>query len=155
MTVQNMRSISEILGMLIVVAIVVGASIFASWLIFGTVNLYRQSTSLSVVGGEAYIDPTDSSTVLGEVVVSIVGPDRVTINYINATYSGADYPCICLNCNDVLTSSFPNSANDVVALRFYFKAQRPVNVGDRILVRVTYTVGTETKYALGSIQVVG
>jgi len=149
------RAISELMATLIVIAIVVGVSIFISWLVFGTVGSYRQSTSLNVVGGSAQIDPTDQTVAFGDVVVSIVGPDPVSVTSIRIMYSGNEYVATCLNCNTVLGPSYPNSANDVVALRFYFRANSAIGVGSRLIVRVTYTTGGETKYAVGTIYVNG
>jgi len=153
---MRLRSISQILGTLILITIVIGAALFVAWLLLGTVSTFRQSTTLNVVGGEAYIDPSDptSTAVFGEVSVSIVGSDVVTINNINVIYGGREYGATCLNCGSVITSNFPNSANDVITLRFYFKSSTQASVGSRILVRITYTAGRDTKNAIGSIYIV-
>jgi len=153
---MGLRSISQILGTLILIAIVIGASLFVAWLLLGTVSVFKQSTTLNVVGGEAYIDPSDptSRTAFGDVSVSIIGPDIVNIRNITVTYGGREYSTTCLNCGSVITSNFPNSANDVVTLRFYFRSNTQVSVGSRILVRITYTAGRDTKNAIGSIYVV-
>jgi hypothetical protein len=148
-----MRTISNLLGMLIVLALVVGAAIFVSWIIMSVLGLYRTTTTVSVVGGSAFIDPSDSRTVAGEVVLSIIGSEKVTINSINVVYNGNMYTATCFDCATAVSSSYPNSANDLVYINFYFRANSAVSVGDKFQVIVTYTVGQETRQASGVLEI--
>jgi len=152
--INKMRSISQILAMLIVIAISVGAGIFVAWMLFGVVGLFKQSTTVNIVGGEAYINPANSSDIFGEVIVSIVGPDPVTFYSISITHAGIDYRCLCLNCGKVISDSFPNSANDIVSLKFECDDISQASIGDRIIVRVGYAIGSELRFAVGSINIV-
>jgi len=149
-----MKSISQILAMLIVITITVGAGIFVAWILLGVVGLFKQSTVVSVIGGEAYPNPANPYYIYGEVTVSIVGPDPVTFYSISVTYTGTEYYCLCLNCGRVVSDSFPNSANDIVSLKFYCNLSQPVNIGDRLIVQVSYAVGSELRHATGTIYAV-
>lgn len=148
-----MRTISQLLATLMIIAIVIGAGIFLAWILTGTLSMFRQSTSITVTGGTLRIDPSSPRTVFGDVIVSIVGPDQVSISGITVDYRGTNYYAVCLNCGSVVHSNYPNSANDVVTLRFYFTANSAVNPGDKVIVTIIYSVQGETKYATGSLTV--
>ena len=150
---MKLKSISNLMGLLLTVVIVVGASIFVSWVVMGTLGLFRETTTLTVIGGEAFVDPTDAYTVVGEVMVSIIGPDRVHIIGVKAVYRGEEYSTNCLNCNTIITESYPNSANDIVSLKFYFRSNSRPSIGDSIEVIVKYGVTGEEKYASGTITI--
>lgn len=148
-----MRSISSILGLLITIAIVITASILVSWIVLGTLGIFKEVTTLTVVGGSSFIDPSDDYTVVGEVMVSIIGPDRVSITEIKAVYRGVEYTVNCLNCNTIITDTYPNSANDIVSLKFYFRSSSKPSIGDSIEVIIKYSIGEEEKYASGTITI--
>lgn len=150
-----MRGISQVVAMLIIIAIVIGAGIFLALVVFNALPMFKQSTSVTVTGGRAFIDPSDQSTVFGEVVLSIVGPDTVYITGVSVDYGGTTYTAQCLNCNLVINSHYPNTANDIVTVRFYFKTSSAVSPrpGDKIIVSVAYSVKGETRQAIGTITV--
>jgi len=153
--VAGVRGVSNLVALLIAVAVAVGLSAFVGCVVAGVLGGFAPSTTVSVVGGSAFLDPSDPHTVVCEVLLSIVGPARVEIVGVRALLGGEEYPANCLNCRTVITEGYPNSANDVVALRLWFRAGAAPRPGTRIEVVVEYRAGGEVGYASGTVVVRG
>ena len=148
-----MRAVSDIVVMLIIVGAVIAASIFVSWILIDVLGVFKPTTTMTVIGGTGFVDPSDSNTVVGEALVSIVGPDRVEIVSIYVAYGGETYTATCMNCRTVINPNYPNSGNDVVSLRFYFTTTTTPQVGDKVEVVIAYRVRGELKYSGGTIVI--
>lgn len=136
--------------MLVIISLVIGASIIVSLIIIGSIGLFEETTVLSVSGGKAFIDPSDGETVVGEAIVTVVGPHRVKINSIAVIHYGKEYEVNLLN-PYVVNEHYPNSGSDVFSLKFYFKPSTTPSSGDKIDVIITYEVEGEIKIASGTI----
>ena len=149
---MKVKCISNLIGLLFIIAIVIAATVFTSWVVFGLVNMFGPSATLTITGGTAFIDPSDSMVVYGEALVTVSGKG-ITVSGITVEYMGKVYSATCFTCDTMITSSYPNSGNDIIYIRFFFRSSTSPRVGDAIKVTIAYGVSGETRYTSGYITI--
>jgi len=152
-----LRSISNLLALLIIIGLVVATSMFVAWALASVLGVFAPSASLSITGGTAFRDPSDPRTIYGEALAGVVGRGVTGITSVVVEYKNAKYIATCLNCKSIINEGYPPSGNDVIYIRFVFTSNVQPSVGDEMRVLVGYTVSQSqgTRYASGFIRILG
>lgn len=147
------RGVSNLLSLLLIICLVVGASVFTSWVVLKVMHIFSPaSATATITAGTAFIDPSDSHVVYAEVLVTVSG-SGVTIKNVSVMYGGRHYSVTCLTCGSMINPSYPGSGNDVIYVRFLFRSAPLPKVGDRIRVILEYEASGEVKYTDGYVTI--